>query len=388
MGNNLMQTDLSVWGMYQHADIVVKCVMIGLILASVVTWAIFFSKSVEFFNQKRRLKREQQLLAEARSLNQANDIAADFGSKSLSLHLLNEAQNELELSEGSDDNEGIKERTSFRLERRVAAVGRQMGRGNGYLATIGAISPFVGLFGTVWGIMNSFIGIAQTQTTNLAVVAPGIAEALLATAIGLVAAIPAVVIYNVFARQIGGFKAMLGDVAAQVLLLQSRDLDLEASAAAHPVRVAQKLRAGSCPMAMHLNENLDDNGEMHDINVTPFIDVMLVLLIIFMVAAPLATVDVKVNLPASTSTPQPRPEKPVYLSVKADNSMFIGNDPVTDETMITALNALTEGKKDTTIFFRADKTVDYETLMKVMDTLHQAGYLKIGLVGEETAKAK
>lgn len=146
--------------------------------------------------------------------------------------------------EGSDDNEGIKERTSFRLERRVAAVGRQMGRGNGYLATIGAISPFVGLFGTVWGIMNSFIGIAQTQTTNLAVVAPGIAEALLATAIGLVAAIPAVVIYNVFARQIGGFKAMLGDVAAQVLLLQSRDLDLEASAAAHPVRVAQKLRAG------------------------------------------------------------------------------------------------------------------------------------------------
>lgn len=157
--------------------------------------------------------------------------------------MLNEAQNELELSEGSDDNEGIKERTSFRLERRVAAVGRQMGRGNGYLATIGAISPFVGLFGTVWGIMNSFIGIAQTQTTNGSRCA-GIAEALLATAIGLVAAIPAVVIYNVFARQIGGFKAMLGDVAAQVLLLQSRDTDLEASAAAHPVRVAQKLRAG------------------------------------------------------------------------------------------------------------------------------------------------
>lgn len=186
-------------------------------------WAIFFSKSVEFFNQKRRLKREQQLLAEARSLNQPTISLLILVAKSLSLHLLNEAQNELELSEGSDDNEGIKERTSFRLERRVAAVGRQMGRGNGYLATIGAISPFVGLFGTVWGIMNSFIGIAQTQTTNTAVVAPGIAEALLATAIGLVAAIPAVVIYNVFARQIGGFKAMLGDVAAQVLLLQSRD---------------------------------------------------------------------------------------------------------------------------------------------------------------------
>ena len=147
------------------------------------------------------------------------------------------------LSEGVEDNEGIKERTGFRLERRVAFVGRYMGRGNGYLATIGAISPFVGLFGTVWGIMNSFIGIAQTQTTNLAVVAPGIAEALLATAIGLFAAIPAVVIYNIFARMIGSYKASLGDVAAQVLLLQSRDLDLSASGV-KPVRTAQKLRVG------------------------------------------------------------------------------------------------------------------------------------------------
>ena len=139
-------------------------------------------------------------------------------------------------------------------------------------------------------------------------------------------------------------------------------------------------------MAMRLNENLDDNGEMHEINVTPFIDVMLVLLIIFMVAAPLATVDVKVNLPASSS--QPRPEKPIYLSVKADKSMFLGNDPITEANMINALDSLTAGKKDTTVFFRADKTVDYETMMKVMDTLHQAGYLKIGLVGEETVKAK
>lgn len=141
-------------------------------------------------------------------------------------------------------------------------------------------------------------------------------------------------------------------------------------------------------MAMRLNENLDDNGEMHEINVTPFIDVMLVLLIIFMVAAPLATVDVKVNLPASSSQPQPRPDKPVYLTVKADNTMFLGNDPITDDSMVNAINALTEGKKDTTIFFRADKTVNYETMMKVMDTLHQAGYLKIGLVGEEHIAAK
>ena len=233
MGNNLMQADLSVWGMYHHADIVVKVVMIGLILASVVTWAIFFGKGAEILASKRRLKREQQQLAEARSLDQASDIASAFEAKSLTTQLINEAQNELELSAGAEDNEGIKERTGFRLERRVAAVGRHMGRGNGYL----------GLFGTVWGIMNSFIGIAQTQTTNLAVVAPGIAEALLATAIGLFAAIPAVVIYNIFARMIGSYKASLGDVAAQVLLLQSRDLDLSASGV-KPVRSAQKLRVG------------------------------------------------------------------------------------------------------------------------------------------------
>lgn len=141
-------------------------------------------------------------------------------------------------------------------------------------------------------------------------------------------------------------------------------------------------------MAMRLNEDLDDNGEMHEINVTPFIDVMLVLLIIFMVAAPLATVDVKVNLPASSSQPQPRPDKPVYLSVKADKTMYLGNDPVTDDSMVAAVDAMTEGNKDTTIFFRADKTVDYETMMKVMDILHQAGYLKIGLVGAESAAKK
>jgi len=138
-------------------------------------------------------------------------------------------------------------------------------------------------------------------------------------------------------------------------------------------------------MAMRLNEDIDNDGEMHDINVTPFIDVMLVLLIIFMVAAPLATVDVRVNLPASTSSPQPRPEKPVYLSIKADNQLFIGNDAVTEETLVDTLIRQTEGKKDTTIFFQADKTVDYETLMTVMDKLRQAGYLKIGLMGTESA---
>jgi biopolymer transport protein ExbB len=119
----------------------------------------------------------------------------------------------------------MKERVASRLERIEAAAGRTMARGTGILATIGATAPFIGLFGTVWGIMDSFVGISKAQTTNLAVVAPGIAEALLATAIGLIAAIPAVVIYNMFARTTGGCRAMVGDAAAAVLRLVSRDID-------------------------------------------------------------------------------------------------------------------------------------------------------------------
>ncbi|WP_145339582.1 TonB system transport protein ExbD [Pantoea sp. PSNIH1] len=138
-------------------------------------------------------------------------------------------------------------------------------------------------------------------------------------------------------------------------------------------------------MAMRLNDEAAGDSEMHEINVTPFIDVMLVLLIIFMVAAPLATVDVRVNLPASTSAPQPRPEKPVYLSIKADKQIYIGNDAVTKETLVNALTAQTAGDKRTTIFFQADQSVDYATLMAVMDQLRAAGYLKIGLMGMETA---
>ncbi|OTA18313.1 biopolymer transport protein [Xenorhabdus vietnamensis] len=223
--------DLSIWGMYQNADAVVKTVMVGLVIASVITWALFFSKGVELLMARRRLRKEQLALVDVANLDTAVKIAADFGNRSISRLLLSEAQSERALSADSIDKVGTKERTSFRMERTVAAISRHMGRGNGYLATIGAISPFVGLFGTVWGIMNSFIGIAHSQTTNLAVVAPGIAEALLATALGLVAAIPAVVIYNVFARVIASYRGQVGDMAAQAILLLGRDLDLAESKA-------------------------------------------------------------------------------------------------------------------------------------------------------------
>lgn len=223
-----MSHDLSPWGMYQNADIVVKAVMIGLAIASIITWTIWIAKGFELLGAKRRLRTEIANLKKARTLSEAGETAAKEGT--LANLLVHDAMEEMRLSVNSREREGIKERVSFRLERLVAACGRNMSMGTGVLATIGSTAPFVGLFGTVWGIMNSFIGIAKTQTTNLAVVAPGIAEALLATALGLVAAIPAVVIYNVFARSIAGYKAQVSDASAQVLLLVSRDLDHQPTA--------------------------------------------------------------------------------------------------------------------------------------------------------------
>ncbi|WP_085696813.1 tonB-system energizer ExbB [Pseudomonas sp. B26(2017)] len=218
-----MAHDLSPWGMYQNADVIVKAVMIGLAIASIITWTIWIAKGFELMGAKRRLRGEIANLKKAASLKEASASAAKEGT--LANLLVHDALEEMRLSANAREKEGIKERVSFRLERLVAACGRNMSSGTGVLATIGSTAPFVGLFGTVWGIMNSFIGIAKTQTTNLAVVAPGIAEALLATALGLVAAIPAVVIYNVFARSIAGYKAQVSDASAQVLLLVSRDLD-------------------------------------------------------------------------------------------------------------------------------------------------------------------
>ncbi|PSS57402.1 tonB-system energizer ExbB [Pseudomonas sp. BBP2017] len=233
-----MAHDLSPWGMYKNADIVVKIVMIGLAIASIITWTIWIAKGFELMGAKRRLRGEIALLKKSTTLKQASDGANKEGT--LAHLLVHDALDEMRLSANAREKEGIKERVSFRLERLVAASGRNMSSGTGVLATIGSTAPFVGLFGTVWGIMNSFIGIAKTQTTNLAVVAPGIAEALLATALGLVAAIPAVVIYNVFARSIAGYKAQVADASAEVLLLVSRDLDHqpgERATAPHMVKV-------------------------------------------------------------------------------------------------------------------------------------------------------
>jgi biopolymer transport protein ExbB len=223
VGTAMLPRDLSVKGMFLNADPVVKAVMVGLVFASVVTWTVWLAKSIEIFLAKRRLRLASNKLASVHSTLEGVEQVADIHGEVA--QFLDAAATELKASTGFSEAEGIKERIASRLDRIEASYARRILRGTGVLATIGATAPFVGLFGTVWGIMDSFIGISKSHTTNLAVVAPGIAEALLATALGLAAAIPAVVIYNMFARWIAGYRAGLGDAAAEVLRLVSRDLE-------------------------------------------------------------------------------------------------------------------------------------------------------------------
>jgi biopolymer transport protein ExbB len=214
--------DLSTWGMFLHADLIVKAVMIGLAIASLVTWTIWLAKGLELRSSRRAVRRDLRTLENCPTLSQAHEQLRNGTSPTA--HLIQAAGSEIRLS-ASLRGDGIKERIAWQLERIEMAASRKISRGTGVLATIGSTAPFVGLFGTVWGIMDSFIGISKAHTTNLAVVAPGIAEALLATALGLVAAIPAVMIYNALARSTAHYRALLGDASAQVMKLVSRDLD-------------------------------------------------------------------------------------------------------------------------------------------------------------------
>jgi biopolymer transport protein ExbB len=223
--------NLSPWSMFLHADNIVKAVMIGLAFASLVTWTVWLAKSLELRAARTTVRKGLRVLGNAATLGKA---AAQIGKGTDAVaQLIYAAANEIDQSAGLH-GEGIKERVGWQLERIAAATGRKVSRGTGVLATIGSTAPFVGLFGTVWGIMDSFIGISKAHTTNLAIVAPGIAEALLATALGLVAAIPAVVIYNMLARSSAHYRTLVGDAVSLVMKLVSRELDRADLAKADP----------------------------------------------------------------------------------------------------------------------------------------------------------
>ena len=218
--------DLSPMGMYAQAHWVVKGVMLLLVAACFLTWTVWLFKTVELWVAKAQARHSRRVLHGAESLEAATATLNDRHDPAA--FMARAVQEEFSRSATiltAAGPEGMKERGASLVERIESQALARIRRGTGLLATVGSVAPFVGLFGTVWGIMNAFINIAETKTTNLAVVAPGIAEALFATAIGLVAAIPAVVIYNHFSRSIAGYRLALGDAGAATLRLLSRDID-------------------------------------------------------------------------------------------------------------------------------------------------------------------
>jgi biopolymer transport protein ExbB len=215
--------EFSPWTMFLSANAVVKAIMLGLVFASLVTWTIFIAKTIQLSRAQNLVKDALARISDTRSLNEAQ---VALGSKSNVLTaLLTAATQEIRLSADSGVEAGIKERAASRFTEIVRMEARAVRYGMAIIATIGATAPFVGLFGTVWGIMDSFIGISNAHTSNLAVVAPGIAEALLATAIGLAAAIPAVIIYNHFSRVTKSYLELVGRGSGAIGRLLSRDLD-------------------------------------------------------------------------------------------------------------------------------------------------------------------
>lgn len=215
--------DLSVWGMFIAADIVVKAVIVGLLFASIATWTVLIAKTIEMRRARKRVRNAILHLSQARGVAEAR---LALGTRDLlASALFAEATRELKLSSDVLMAAGVKERITSSFAEIERAEGLSIRRGTGLLASVGSTGPFIGLFGTVWGIMNAFIGISKAQTTNLAVVAPGIAEALLATAFGLFAAIPAVLIYNHLARSTGAYLVLVSNLSGELLRIVSRDLD-------------------------------------------------------------------------------------------------------------------------------------------------------------------
>jgi biopolymer transport protein ExbB len=212
--------DITPISMFLNATIVVKTIIVLLVLWSVVTWALMISKLSYFSGLNGTSNRFVNQFRRAGSLAEAGKAAQSFRNNPLGKMMIAAAD---ELSGGKKGN--IASRVGQRMGIVQAEVGEDLSTGMGIFATVGSIAAFVGLFGTVWGIMNSFIGIAQTQTTNLAVVAPGIAEALFATAFGLFAAVPAVIFYNMFARRIGAFQTRMDNFASEVLVRVQREFE-------------------------------------------------------------------------------------------------------------------------------------------------------------------
>ena len=304
-------TDFSLWKLFLRADFVVKFVIILLIACSIFSWALIFDKFKLFKNINKSIEDFEKKFWKAKSAESFNN-SLPANSKDPAILIFKSAMTEL-IKTKRQSSAVQTARVGRVLEIATDNEMRKVEKNFTFLATVGSTAPFIGLFGTVWGIMNSFQSIAISRNTSLAIVAPGIAEALFATALGLLAAIPAVVAYNKF--------------------------------------------------------NSDTQK-------------YLVLLIIFMVTAPLLTVGVQVDLPESAADSLPDDQEPLTLSINSKGEIYIQEHQVTYQKMIPKLLAIAKNRTDTRIYVRGDKNINYGRVLEVMGTLSGAGFSKVALISE------
>ena len=372
--------DFTPLGLFLAADVVVKAVMVALTLASLACWTVIVEKLLTL----RRLREEVRGLAGTAAMDRIPMNAGE--TRDLASSALRAGLTEWGDSQGERETDGeYRGRIDAAARKAVGRSIRQAGGGLQLLATTGSVAPFVGLFGTVWGIMNSFSGIAASNDTSLAVVAPGIAEALFATAIGLVAAIPAVIAYNRLSAAVGLVRsdalAAAGELAHR--LARSRPL----AAASGPASSAPPSRRitgdGRCWQRAQAARTKTMRLPMAEMNVTPLVDVMLVLLIVFMVAAPMMMVGVPVQLPRTSAARVAHTAPPVVVTVGRDGRLFLGRDAVMEAELGAKLTGLrAQAPTDAPVYVRGDRSVPYGDVMRVMGRVSAAGVARVSLIAE------
>ena len=353
--------------------------MLGLLVSSVWVWAIVIDKTLLYMRTKRAMDRFEQTFWSGQSLEELYRTQSARPAHSMAA-LFVAAMREWKRSfEGTNRAiGGLQMRIEKVMDVTIAREIERLERRLLVLATVGSAGPFIGLFGTVWGIMTSFQSIAASKNTSLAVVAPGIAEALFATAIGLVAAIPATIFYNKFVSEVNKQAQTAGGLRRRVC----RDpvaADRRSGLRGTTWQRAEQRQASAVGKRRHRRKPV-----MAEINVTPMVDVMLVLLIIFMVSAPLLTVGVPIDLPQTQAKSLDQDKEPLTVSVNTKGEVFLQNTEIKIEELVPKLQAITQarGGNDERIYVRGDRKVDYGTVMRVMGRLSAAGFRRVALVTE------
>ncbi len=366
--------------LFLTAHPVVKLVMLGLLLASVWAWAIIIEKLVAFRRARREADRFEQLFWSGQSLEElyaAISRGRTFSMASLFVAAMREWKRSVEGNIRAMG--GIQLRVEKVMDVTISREMELLDRRLLFLATVGSTAPFVGLFGTVWGIMTSFQAIAISKNTNLAVVAPGIAEALFATALGLLGRDSRRGLLQQVRRQLlaplpaarGLRRRVLGHRLAPDRRAHLREESVMAASIQPPARPGGGRRSRA---RRHV--------PMHEINVTPFVDVMLVLLIVFMVTAPLLTVGVPLELPETRGQQLQTSKEPLIISLQRNGKFYIQESEVTLDEIAPKLRAIARSGYEEQIFVRGDKGIDYGTVMRVMGRIKSAGFTKVSLVTE------